>query len=138
MQQLQQFLLSTKGLYSIATKTILAEMYVLADYKDAHSAVSDGGVNPAPYESGATIRRPQKLLRVGKAAVRAALYWPAITAIRFNAVVRTVAERLQQLNKHKKVFIAAAMRKLNHLVYGVLINKTPFDPNWGAQPALAT
>lgn len=138
LQEQQQFLLSKKGFGPVATHTIMAEMYDLADYKDAHAAAADAGVNPAHYESGATIRRPPKLSKVGKAAVRGALYWPAITAIRFNPVVRALAERLQQQNKPKKVIIAAAMRKLIHIAYGVLKNKTPFDPNWGAKPALAT
>ena len=65
-----------------------------------------------------------------KAAVRGALNWLAITAIRYNSVVRVLAQRLGRQRKSANVIIAAAMRKLIHLAYGVLKHKRPLDPNW--------
>ena len=106
---------SVTGFGPVFTHLLLAEMYDLADYKDAHAAAADAGVNPAHYESGDTVRRRPKMSKVGKASLRAALYWPAITAIRHNPVVRALAERLERLHKPKKVIIGAAMRKLMHL-----------------------
>lgn len=38
-------------------------------------------------------------------------------------------ERLSAAGKPKMVIIGAAMRKLIHMIYGVLKNKTPFDSN---------
>jgi transposase len=70
--------------------------------------------------------------RMGKAAIRSALHFPAITAIRFNPVVKQLAQRLQARGKHKAVIRVAAMRKLMHLAYGVLKNKQPFDPAYAA------
>ena len=69
-----------------------------------------------------------KLSKEGKTSVRGALFWPAITAIQHNPLVRDLAERLRARGKCEKVIIGAAMRKLLHLAYGVLKNKTPFDP----------
>ena len=66
--------------------------------------------------------------KLGKASVRGALYWPAITAIRYNPLVKALADRLQARGKAKKVIIGAARRKLLHIAYGVLKNQTPFDP----------
>ena len=131
-------LLSIQGIGERTAHKLMTEMYDLATYENAHAAAADAGVTPAHHESGATIRRPARLSKVGKAAVRGALYWPAITAIRYNPVVRALAQRLERQNKPAKVIIAAAMRKLIHLAYGVLKHKRPFDPNWGAQPVPAT
>jgi len=131
-------LLSIQGIGERTAHKLMTEMYDLATYEDAHAAAADAGVTPAHHESGATIRRPARLSKVGKAAVRGALYWPAITAIRYNPVVRALAQRLERQNKPAKVIIAAAMRKLIHLAYGVLKHKRPFDPNWGAHPVPAT
>ena len=63
------------------------------------------------------------------ASVRAALYWPAIVAMRRCEGFKAFAERLAARGKAKGVIIGAVMRKLLHVVYGVLKHKTPFDPN---------
>jgi transposase len=59
------------------------------------------------------------------------LFYPAMTAIQHNPVIRTFAERLRNAGKTGKQIIVAAMRKLLHLIYGVVKNNAPFDPNWG-------
>ena len=84
----------------------------------------------ATYESGATVRKKPKMSKVGKASVRGALFLPAMSAIRFNPLMHTFAERLRSKGKSEKVIIGAVMRKLMHLAYGVLKHQTPFDPNY--------
>ena len=134
LKEQQALLRSVVGIGPVASTKILAEMYDLADDKDAHAAAADAGLSPAHHQSGDTIHRQSKLSKVGKASVRAVLYWPAITAIQHNPIVKQLAQRLQAKGKPKKVIIAAAMRKLLHLAYGVLKNKTPFNPKL-AHPA---
>jgi transposase len=134
----QKLLCSIQGIGPKASTKLIAEMYDLASYEDAHAAAADAGLSPAHHESGTTVRRKPRLSKVGKASVRSVLYWPAITAIKHNPVVKKLAQRLEAKGKPKMVIIAAAMRKLIHLAYGVLKNKTPFDPNWGAKPATQT
>jgi len=63
---------------------------------------------------------------------------PAMTAIRHNPVVRTLAQRLERRGKPRLVIICAAIRKLIHLAYGVLKHRTPFDPNWHSSAAPPT
>ena len=138
LQEQQTLLCSIQGIGPQASTKFLAEMYDLADYDDAHAASADAGLSPAHHESGTSVRRKPKLSKVGKASVRGALFWPAVTAIRHNPVIRQLAQRLEAKGKPRMVIIAAAMRKLVHLAYGVLKNKTPFDPNWQAKPASAT
>jgi len=55
--------------------------------------------------------------------------------MRHNPVVHTFAERLAERDKAKMVIVCACMRKLLHLVYGVLKSGRPFDPDYSAQPA---
>jgi transposase len=138
LQATEALIRSVKGLGKIATWTIMAEMPDLAAYEDAHAAAADAGVNPAHHESGDTVHHKPKLSKVGKASIRGVLYLPALTAIKHNPLVRALAARLEQRGKPKKVIIAAAMRKLLHLAYGVLKNKKPFDPNYAAIPLPAT
>jgi len=59
--------------------------------------------------------------------VRKALYFPAITAIRHNPIIRELSHRLAQRGKCKMVIIGAAMRKLLHIAFGVLKARPPFS-----------
>jgi transposase len=131
LEQQRAFLLSIPGIGVLTATTILAEMYDLEDYQHARAAAADAGVTPSRYESGTSVRRRARLSKIGKASLRSALYWPAITAMHHNPVIRDLKERLEHQGKHKQVIIGAAMRKLMHLAYGVLKNHTMFDPTYG-------
>lgn len=138
LEQAFSLLRSIKGFGNVTTWTILAEMPDLAEYKDAAAAAADAGVTPAHYESGDTVRRKSKMSRVGKASIRKALYFPALTAMTHNPLLKAFAARLKARGKPTKVIIVAVMRKLMHLAYGVLKNKKPFDPDYGKMPLPAT
>jgi hypothetical protein len=63
---------------------------------------------------------------------------PALTALRFNPVVRRLRDRLRAQNRLRpKQIVGAAMRKLLQLCYGVLKTGRPFDPNHGVGPGTA-
>jgi len=55
---------------------------------------------------------------------------PAVSASRIKqGPLRAFADRLRKKGKPGKVIVCALMRKLRHLVYGVLKLQRPFDPN---------
>ena len=74
---------------------------------------------PRLVESG-TLRGRTRLSKIGPGRLRKALYFPAVTALRWNPTIRAVRERLRAAGKPPMVIIGAAMRKLIHLAYGVL------------------
>lgn len=125
----KKLLLETiKGIGEQTAIRLLAEMYDLAHYKNARAVAADAGVTTSHYWSGSTVRRRPRMSRMGKATIRAALHYPAITAIRHNPLVRQLAQRMEAKGKHKRVIHVAAMRKLLHIAYGVVKNGKPFDP----------
>jgi len=130
LRQHKALLCSIKGIGAITAHKLMAEFNDLPHYASARAAAADAGLTPAHYESGDTVRRKPKLAKIGKAAIRRILYFPAITAMRFNPILRPFAERLRQRGKPEKLIIAAVMRKLLHIAYGVLKHRSPFDPNW--------
>jgi transposase len=125
-----KLLISIKGIGHQCAVVLLAEMYDLADYDSARAAAADAGVTPSHHTSGKSVRRKPKLSKMGKSSVRGILYWPAITAMQHNPLVRALKARLEARGKDWKVIVGAAMRKLLHLAYGVLKNQIPFDPNY--------
>jgi len=70
------------------------------------------------------------MVKTGNAHLRRALYMPALVALRWNPVIRVFADRLRERGKHKMVIVGAVMRKLLHIVYGVLSSGMPFDPSY--------
>jgi transposase len=128
LKQKKELLESIKGFGEKTAIHILAEMYDLAEYKNAKAAAADAGVTASHYRSGTSVWKRSKMSRMGKATIRSALYYPAISAINHNPVVKEFAQRLAAKGKKKSVIRVAAMRKLMHLAFGVLKNKTPFDP----------
>lgn len=63
------------------------------------------------------------------------LSFPALTARRFNPLVKALGERLKQKGKAKMLILGAAMRKLPVFAYGVLKPGKPFAPNFAANAA---
>jgi hypothetical protein len=68
------------------------------------------GVAPLSNDSGK--HRGKRSIWGGRADVRAMLYMAAMTAKRYNPVLKAFAERLKQAGKPPKVVIVACMRKL--------------------------
>jgi transposase len=121
-------LTSIVGIGVVTAHTILAELPNLREYASAKAAAADVGVTPSLYESGTSVRRRPRMSKLGKAGVRAALYWPAITAMTRCPGFKAFAAALATRGKAKKVIIGAVMRKLMHVMYGVLKHRTPYDP----------
>lgn len=80
----------------------------------------------APYASDSGKKRGARHIRGGRTAVRAALYMPAITAMRCNPVIRDVYERLIKAGKHHYVAITACMRKILVILNAMIRSNTPW------------
>jgi transposase len=116
------------GIGVVTAAKVLSEFADLEQYESAKAAAADAGLTPSHFESGTSVKRRPRLSKMGKAGIRAALYWPAITAMRRCPGCKAYAERLAARGKPKKVIIGAVMRKLVHIIYGVLKHRTPYDP----------
>jgi transposase len=121
-------LTSIVGIAEVTASRLLAELADIEQYHSAKAVAADAGLNPSQHESGSSVRRRPKLSKLGKAGIRAALWWPAISAMRYCPGFKAFAERLAKRGKAKKVIIGAVMRKLLHVCYGVLKHQTPYDP----------
>jgi transposase len=80
----------------------------------------------APFASDSGNKRGQRRIRGGRSTVRAALYMPAITAIRCNAVIRALYQRLINAGKHHYVAITACMRKMLIILNAMLKTNQPW------------
>lgn len=53
---------------------------------------------------------------------------PALVARRYNPAIKAFSQRLESISKPKMVIIGAVMRKLIHIIYGVLKSGMAFNP----------
>ena len=68
--------------------------------------------------------------KVGRSQLRKAFFMPALVAMRYNPPVIAMKERMLKAGKPKMAIVGAAMRKLVHLIYGVLKSGKPFDAEY--------
>ena len=115
----------------IGEKTIAVVLAFLTieNFDSAKQVAAFVGLNPKPRQSGSSVRGVGRISKTGDADLRKAFYMPALTSIRFNPIIKDFAERLSSTGKPKMVIVIAAMRKLLHIIYGVLKNEAPFNKN---------
>jgi transposase len=123
-----ELLTTIVGIGMVTTSKLLAEFEEIEHHVSAKAAAADAGLTPRQFQSGTSVRRRSRLSKQGKAGIRKALFLPAVTAIRHCPSMKAYAERLTVRGKSRMVVIGAVMRKLVHIIYGVLKHRTPYDP----------
>ena len=68
--------------------------------------------------------------RTGHGELRRALYMPGLVARRHNPALKIFGDRLSAAGLAPKAVVGAVMRKLAHLIYGVVKSGQPFDANF--------
>lgn len=129
LKQQRELLTSINGIGPTTANLLLAELSG-GDFQKAREVAAYAGLVPQERQSGSSVRGKARLSKKGNRRLRKALYWPAIVAIRHNPVLAVFARRLREAGKPKMVVIAAVMRKLLHIAFGVLKHQRPFNPNW--------
>ncbi len=87
-------------------------------------AASMAGV--APFDDDSGKKHLPRHIEAGRATVRKALYMAALTAIRYNPIMKSFAERLKRDGKPAKVVITAVMRKLIVTLNAILRSGEPW------------
>jgi transposase len=103
------------------------------------------GLAPSEFRSGKSVYKHTRLSKAGSRHLRVhacvngqAVYFPAVTAVRHNPLVKALYERLIASGKARMAAMGAAMRKVLMLAFGLLKARQPFDPNWASRLVQAT
>jgi transposase len=97
-------------------------------HESAREVAACAGLVPGLRESGKSVRGRARLSNTGTPRIRRSRYFPAITAIRCNPVIKAWASGLRERGKREMQISGAVMRKLHHLAFGVLKSGKPYDP----------
>jgi len=135
LKQRKELLDSIPGLGKATIPHILAELNDLDKFTHVREMVAFIGLAPKETLSGSSIKGKPRLCKIGHARLRKALYMPALVSIQCNPVMIAFYNRLKEKGKNGKVIVCAIMRKLIHVIFGVLKSGKKYDPNY--KPAFA-
>lgn len=119
-------MISARGIARTSALHILGELVILAADMTARQWVAHAGLDPRAFDSGTSIHKPARISRRGNHYLRAALYMPALVAVRRDPNVKAFYEKLVAKGKTKMQAIVAVMRKLLHAIHGMLRTDTDF------------
>jgi len=130
LKQQAAFLRTIPGIAEWSAACVIAHGGSALTDRTCKQLVAHAGLAPSHRQSGRSVRGKSHIAKTGRVALRRALYMPAMgTATQNrNPVLADLYQRLLANGKPKKVAIVACMRKLLHLIHGVLKNQTAFNP----------
>jgi len=120
-----ELLIKIQGIGEGTAIAVLAEVTRLENFKTARELAAFIGLTPRHRTSGSSVRGKPRISKMGLKTLRKALYLPALTAMRFNPTLKKFAEKLKERGKKFKQIICAIMRKLVHIIFGVLKYDVP-------------
>ena len=127
LKQDAQLLLSIPGIGATTVAKLLAYAGDIKRFANAKALAAFIGVTPRHKLSGSSVKGRTMMSRTGHADLRKALYMPGMVGLRHNPVIREFGQRLRAKGMAPKAVVGAAMRKLAHLIYGVISSGMPFD-----------
>jgi transposase len=127
LKEQSDLLRSVPGIGEKTAHLLLGELEFSA-FPSARSVAAYVGLTPRKDQSGSSLNKT-RLSKLGSGRLRKALYFPAISAIKHNEIIKSFAGRLSRNGKKPMEVVCAAMHKLLHIAFGVLKHRRPFDPN---------
>ncbi|MBN7797909.1 IS110 family transposase [Parahaliea mediterranea] len=118
---------AAKGVGEATAIAVLAELSVLPQDLKAPQVSRYAGLDVRLTQSGTSVNRPARLSKAGNAYLRAALYMPALSAVRHDPRAKAFYEALVARGKKKVQALCAVMRKYLTGLWACLQTDTAFD-----------
>lgn len=130
LKRKRELLKSIPGVGDITAEVILSETNGFENFRRIEQVVAYMGLSPKEESSGTSVRGKATLCKIGSARLRRALYMPALVASQRNPAVNALYSRLKAKSKNGLIIACACMKKLLHIMFGVIKNNRPFDPGY--------
>jgi transposase len=121
-------MIALPGIAELSAARLLAEIVDIKRFKTVKQLVAHAGLAPEEHSSGTSVRGKTSIGKSGRSKLRKALYMCAVVASTHDPAIRAFAQRMRQRGKLAKVVLTAVMRKLLHMVYGILKTEEAYDP----------
>lgn len=120
-------LVSVRGIASVSALRILAELAVLPADMTPRQWVAHAGLDPRALDSGTSLHKPARISRKGNRHLRAALYMPAMVAVREEPNVRGFYQKRITGGLKPIQALVAVERKLLHAIHGMWSSNSDFE-----------
>jgi hypothetical protein len=97
----RDLLVSINGVGEALAGIVLAELPGPDILGSSAAVAAYAGLNPQQRQSGISVNRPVRISKIGNAVLRAALYMPALSAMRYNPAVIALVDRLKAQGRLK-------------------------------------
>jgi transposase len=124
--QVGKLLTTIEGIGPQTAACIIAELGDPARFGSVKALASYVGVIPRLRQSGKRRLSGRRMLPLGNARLRRALWMPTLSAIRVNPWLRAFYQRLRAAGKRPKVALIAVMHKLLAAIFSVARRRQPF------------
>ena len=122
-----QAIATAKGVGETSAIALIAELCTLPGGLKAPQVARHAGLDVRLTLSGSSVERPGRLSKAGNAYLRAALFMPALSAIRHDPRTKAFYEALLARGKKPIQAICAVMRKYLTGIWACLRSREPFD-----------
>lgn len=119
-----------KGVGWLTALLVLTELWVLGPTATPAQATAYAGLDPAPHQSGTSVRGKGGSSKTGNARLRQALYMAAVSASQHHPTLRLFYQRLLARGKRQQVARVAVARKLLVLPVTLRREQRTYDPAW--------
>jgi transposase len=127
MKNIQTDITTIPGIGDVLGASILAEIGDISRFSNPKKLVAYAGLDSTVHQSGQTRTRISKR---GSPYLRRAIWIAAFSAKNSNDVFAQYYSKKLNEGKHKQTAIGACARKLTYLIYHILKEQKPFDPNY--------
>ncbi len=118
---------AAKGIGETSAIAILAELCVLPSTMKSPQVSRYAGLDVRHTQSGSSVNKPARLSKAGNVYLRAALYMPAMSAVRHDVRAKAFYEVLTGRGKRKIQAQCAVMRKYLTGIWACMQTQTAFD-----------
>jgi len=119
-----------KGLGLITIATVIAETDGFNLFTSRSQLVSYAGYDVIEKESGTSVKGIPRMSKKGNRFIRRALYFPAITTVKYEPQFQQLYERILLKSTIKKKALVAIQRKLLLLIYALFTKNEAYDVDY--------
>lgn len=108
----------------------MAETQGFALFKNQRQLVSYCGYDVVGRQIGTSIKGKTKISKKGNSYIRAAMYFPSISASNHNNQLKQVYTRINEKHETKSIGLVAIQRRLLVLMYALWKTNSPYLENY--------
>ena len=123
------YLHTIPGIGMIAAATILAEIGDINRFKSSSALVAFAGIDPTVRQSGEFSSTHNHMSKRGSPYLRHAIFLAATTCSFHNSPLNAYYKKKRDQGKHHLTATGAVARKLTTVIYAVLRDSKPYEPN---------